>query len=366
MNDLIKDRWILDGGNEMRYKYALDEKSLVLDVGGYIGEFTSEINNRYGCEIHIIEPVKEFSDFLYERFSRFDNIEPHNVALCGHTGDVAVGVSKDASSIHQDFGVKQDTQCVRFSDFLSLINASFIDLIKINIEGEEYGLLNNMCVNGDVLKCDNIQVQFHDFIPDYELKYSEVKRMLSETHELTYYYPFLWENWRLKDKSYSQVGQDKWVLSQFPGGYRGFFLDLGCKWPREINNTLMLEQKGWDGLSVDIVDYTKEWAGRRTRYVCADALSCNYDELNIPRVIDYLSLDINAYPGARYDAMKMLIDNGFVFKYITIEHDSYLGYDDKEKNPQIELLKNSGYVADHGDVVYNGCSFEHWWVNERF
>jgi FkbM family methyltransferase len=228
MNELVKHRWLLDGGNEMRYKYALDEKSVVVDVGGYVGEFTSEINNRYGCEIYVIEPVKEFSNFLHNRFLRFNNIESHNVALCAGKRSGVISISKDASSIHQDFGVKQDIQCLGFSDFLAKVDVDFVDLIKINIEGEEYNLLDDMCVSGDVLKCDNIQVQFHDFIPNHESKYSDIKVMLSETHELTYYYPYLWENWRLKDKSYSQVGQDKWVLSQFPNGYRGFFLDLGC------------------------------------------------------------------------------------------------------------------------------------------
>ena len=45
----------------------------------------------------------------------------------------------------------------------------------------------------------NIQVQFHDFIiQNAEERMINIQRKLELTHELTYQYVFVWENWKLK------------------------------------------------------------------------------------------------------------------------------------------------------------------------
>jgi hypothetical protein len=41
-------------------------------------------------------------------------------------------------------------------------------------------------------------VQFHDFVPNAEPRMRQIQQALAETHELTYAYPFVWENWRRK------------------------------------------------------------------------------------------------------------------------------------------------------------------------
>jgi hypothetical protein len=64
--------------------------------------------------------------------------------------------------------------------------------------------------------------------------------------------------------------------------------------------------------------------------------------------------------------LKRLIDFGFEFKIITIEHNSYLGFDEHEKNPQRELLLNLGYTLECPDVSINGESFEDWWINSKY
>jgi hypothetical protein len=71
-------------------------------------------------------------------------------------------------------------------------------LIKLNIEGGEYPLLTRM-INTDIVeKCRDIQVQFHNCVPDAEAMRLQIRNALSRTHFLTYDYPFVWENWRRK------------------------------------------------------------------------------------------------------------------------------------------------------------------------
>jgi len=167
---------------------------------------------------------------------------------------------------------------------------------------------------------------------------------------------------------YSQVGQDDWVLSLFPKTHKGFFLDIGCFYPIEINNTLLLEENGWSGLAFDIGDFENKWAIRKTPYIKADVTICNFNEYNIPKLVDYLSLDVDTL-GRNYLVMKRLINFRFEFKVITIEHNIYGGqeFDEEERIPQRVLLSTENYTLLKADVCNKGINpFEDWWINKKY
>ena len=155
-------------------------------------------------------------------------------------------------------------------------------------------------------------------------------------------------------ESYSECGQDLFVLNLLDIN-NGKFLDLGCNLPIAINNTYLLELNGWDGISVDIIDYFKEWESRKSKFINRDCFDIDfksflpsfYDE----KIIDYLSLDMEKV-GERCKILKKILESGYLFKIITIEHDSYLGpeFELNEKAPQREILKNYGYKLICSDV----------------
>ena len=68
--------------------------------------------------------------------------------------------------------------------------------MKINIEGGEYDLLDRLITTGLVGKIDNIQVQFHEFVPNAKERMQNIQKKLSKTHTPTYQYEFIWENWK--------------------------------------------------------------------------------------------------------------------------------------------------------------------------
>ena len=78
-------------------------------------------------------------------------------------------------------------------------------------------------------------------------------------------------------ESYSQCGQDLFVINILKKN-KGKFLDLGCYLPKNINNTYLLELNGWEGVSIDIVDYSKEWEVRKTPYINENCFNINFDE----------------------------------------------------------------------------------------
>ena len=158
----------------------------------------------------------------------------------------------------------------------------------------------------------------------------------------------------------SQARQDDFVLSLID---KGTFLDIGCYHPNKLNNTHLLEQHGWTGIAIDIVDYSKGWRKRKTPFVCADALV--YDYSCLPYLIDYLSIDVEG-EGNRFAVLRRVIENK-EFKIITIEHDRYLpGHTDSEAIPQRELLTMLGYFLLCEDVMADVRYFEDWWVNPKY
>ena len=70
--------------------------------------------------------------------------------------------------------------------------------MKINIEGGEFSVLPNLIENNNISNINNLQVQFHNFIDDAENLRAKIRNDLSQTHELTYDYFFVWENWEKK------------------------------------------------------------------------------------------------------------------------------------------------------------------------
>ena len=171
---------------------------------------------------------------------------------------------------------------------------------------------------------------------------------------------------------YSQAKQDKFVLSFFKEGYSGTFVDVGCWMPDEINNTLLLEEHGWYGVSFDITNMSNEWKSRGTPFVCTNALTCDFKKLFeenlIPKVVDYLSLDVEG-DGDRFNALVNVFKSGYEFKIITIEHDAWRGYTETERKPQREFLNKNGYFLLCSNVAGKRVPFnpmEDWWINPKY
>lgn len=170
------------------------------------------------------------------------------------------------------------------------------------------------------------------------------------------------------DNTKSQSGQDLFVLKLIKNN-KPYFVDIGCWKPIELNNTYLLENNSWNGLSIDITDLSGEWKIRKSKFIAANALEIDYtklfDENKAPKVIDYLTIDVEGN-GDRFLTLKKVLESNREFKIITIEHDSYRGYELTEAKPQRELLLNNGYFLLCSDVTLSGNPFEDWWINPKY
>jgi FkbM family methyltransferase len=189
-------RWFSDNGDQThRLDYQLNKDSLVLDLGGYMGEWSSKISDRYKCNILIFEPVKEFYFQLMDKFKNNHKVEVYNFGLSDSDRNSYIIRNEASSSLYLKEGNKEEIGLVRFSEYVRKNKIEFIDLIKINIEGSEYDLLDHLIEENLQSKIKNLQIQFHKISRDSEARREKIRKKLSKTHTLTYNYNFVWENW---------------------------------------------------------------------------------------------------------------------------------------------------------------------------
>jgi FkbM family methyltransferase len=195
-------RWHADGvENTLRYDYDLSPDDVVLDLGGYQGSWSAEIFARYQPTVHIFEPVEQHYRSIAERFRRNDRIKPYCCGLSGETRTTSLGIRNDSSGEWTNVDDVAECRLMAIDEFLIAHGLTEVALCKINIEGGEYDLLESLLRSGSIGRFRNLQIQFHAFVPNAAQRMEAIQRQLNSTHELTYQYRFVWENWRRREKA---------------------------------------------------------------------------------------------------------------------------------------------------------------------
>lgn len=192
-------KWIKDhkGKDEtLRYSYSLNENSVVFDLGGYEGEFAQKMFDKYGCNIYVFEPVKEYYEIIEDRFKDISKIKAFHFGLSDKDEKSSITLSDNGTSVFLTEGEKEEISLKSTANFLNNHNIKKIDLLKINIEGGEFSVLPDLIKNNKIHNINNLQIQFHNFIPNAEKLRNDIRDELCKTHHLTYDYFFVWENWQ--------------------------------------------------------------------------------------------------------------------------------------------------------------------------
>jgi hypothetical protein len=160
---------------------------------------------------------------------------------------------------------------------------------------------------------------------------------------------------------YSESRQDEFVMHMMNGKI-GEYLEIGAAFPIESNNTYLLEQNGWNGLSLEIdPKYKQLWdSERKNKLVIADALQYEFEE---KEHIEYLQLDIEP-PSQTFKILQNLLELKTKYSIITFETDAYI--DSSYVKPSRDLLTSKGYTLAVPDVQCKGGPFEDWYINPEF
>jgi len=107
----------IQGDKTLRLDYELDEKSLVFDLGGYEGQWASDIFSKYSCFIYIFEPVEEFFEKIRQRFSKNKKISVYKFGLGKQNQNAEISLEKSASSMFKKVGRTTNIKILKAVDF---------------------------------------------------------------------------------------------------------------------------------------------------------------------------------------------------------------------------------------------------------
>jgi FkbM family methyltransferase len=188
--------WRRDRGEARRYRFAnLSADSVVVDLGGFRGDWTQRMFDQFGCFFHVFEPHPRFAGELTRQFAEVPRIKVHPVALASQDGWFELSDLGDASSAFRRGDATVRCRSVEAASYLDKQGIEPIDAIKINIEGGEFDLLPHLVASGVIGSIGTLQVQFHRLSEDSPAQRDAIRVQLQATHRETWCYPFVWEEW---------------------------------------------------------------------------------------------------------------------------------------------------------------------------
>jgi len=184
----------------------LPDGAVVLDVGAYEGEWSARLLARVDArgvadvQIHAFEPERGAIQRLAPAVAGDPRVVMHPFGLAGRDRVEALTVAGPGSSVfdNRTTAASVASTDVKLRDVdavLTQLAVDRIDLVKINIEGGEYELLDRMHETGWLARTGPLIVQFHEFAPGAYAARRRNRRQLSDTHRCTWEYPWVYERW---------------------------------------------------------------------------------------------------------------------------------------------------------------------------
>jgi FkbM family methyltransferase len=184
----------------IRYTYKLNGSSHVLDVGGFRGDFAARLIGDFGANVTVFEPIPQFADIIRLRFSGDPRVNVIEAALAERDGEAQFSIDSEASGLFvREPRALVDVRLIDAARYLDESPTKEFDLVKLDIEGGEYALLERLIATGHIKRIRDLQVLFHLNVPNARRRYRSLARALRKTHRLAWRYPFVWESWTRRD-----------------------------------------------------------------------------------------------------------------------------------------------------------------------
>lgn len=176
----------------------------VMDVGAADGTWTATVRQLHRARVYAFEPLPDQCQALKIRFAGDESVSVHCYGLSSADGIAQLSLLGLGSSVYTDrilsvFDepapqqvVVQMRDVVRVMDELGILE---VELLKLNIEGGEYDLLDRLIDTGYIERVGSIVVQFHEWFEDAYARRRRIHRGLARTHTIDWDYPFVWERW---------------------------------------------------------------------------------------------------------------------------------------------------------------------------
>jgi FkbM family methyltransferase len=177
----------------LRYDYDLTAADVVIDAGCYEGRWAAEMSQRYGCTVHAFEPVPDFFHRCLVAFQNNPRVHVRHLALGDRIGLTQIGVNGDSSGMFNASASRQvEVPTTTLQRVLAELELKEIAVLKLNVEGAEFPILEHALDNGYIAAFREIQVQPHHIAPDSEQRWAKILDRLSRSHETTFAEPWCW------------------------------------------------------------------------------------------------------------------------------------------------------------------------------
>lgn len=185
------------GGNDLLCVLPVKTGDLVIDAGGYEGQWTSQMLARYGCRSEIFEPLPRYADHCSQLFRSNGLVNVHHAALGGSDRTTRFSLAADGSSEFQ-IGTKDSyvvADVVDVARFVDELEGTPVACLKLNIEGGEYEVLERLLESRRIALCTSLLIQFHNRPDDWERRLPIIRAGLEKTHLCEWSHQLVWEKW---------------------------------------------------------------------------------------------------------------------------------------------------------------------------
>ena len=178
--------------------------------------------------------------------------------------------------------------------------------------------------------------------------FNNIKKKLHIFHNI-----YIKNQYFKKKKTYSMDGEDVVISDYFKNRKKGFYVDIGCYHPIHRNNTFLLYKKGWQGINIDIHNFSIELFN----YLRPNDLNYNFAVSNKNEIINmYFQKELSQLSTIDQDQAKKVFQGGIKEKKIqAYTLDKILDFS-KLENKKIDLLDIDVEGADL--KVLQGLSFK--------
>lgn len=177
--------------------HDLSQSSFVVDVGGYLGDYSQKVLDKFDCSILIFEPHPVMYEHLLKRFIKAVNVSIENKALT-RIGVPELYQNLDGSTLYESWYKKNqriNDEKLQVQGILASkrLKGLSIDVLKLNCEGSEYDIIEDLHEHGMLKDIDELLIQFHK-VPELLPHYRKCIDFLSKTHEKVFNHK--WQLWK--------------------------------------------------------------------------------------------------------------------------------------------------------------------------
>ncbi|MDD3262412.1 MAG: FkbM family methyltransferase [Candidatus Absconditabacteria bacterium] len=172
------------------YSFAdevIKKAKVIFDVGGHIGLFSKYcLSINPGCEIHYFEPIPSLYNQTKQGFKN-QNVLLNNFGISAKTGQQTIYYNSQktmqSSKFNQTFlnpkGEEIIVQMQNLEEHCVQQNISHIDLLKIDVEGMEYEILESLS-DEFLQKIQALLLEYHCFTSEMQTDLSNIEKILTK------------------------------------------------------------------------------------------------------------------------------------------------------------------------------------------